>query len=368
MTMILELLSQKGLKYTRSHRDPKRGTVYYSPCPKCGGDDRFLAFPDQGEGGTWSCRGCDKGGDLITFLRHFDGLSFAEACERLGLEKGRTYRGLPQAPRPVRQPAQEAFTGAPKDLPPALWAEKADKFISEAQIALFTSPAGEAALVWLERRGIEPAEADACRLGYLPEPRFRARSGWGLPDLEFVWDESRVKGTKFYIPRGLVIPTFRVGTPVALRIRRAKADLRDPKRSSKYFAVAGSAAVPFVALSHKSITDNPRVWVVVESQLDAIMIAERARRLPIGAMAMLSDTGKPCPQTHALLAASDRILVALDYDPAGKKGADWWLKTYRQAVRWPALEGKDPGEYFALGGNIHEWINDGLPSNLKARM
>ena len=80
---------------------------------------------------------------------------------------------------------------------------------------------------------------------------------------------------------------------------------------------------------------------------------------------MLSNTGKPDPALHQKLQKARRILVALDYDEAGHKGWLWWEKTYPQAVRWPVPDGKDPGEYFACGGNIHEWLNDGLPDGLR---
>jgi hypothetical protein len=50
------------------------------PCPKCGGDDRFSINTAKG---VWNCRGCDKGGDVIEFVQHVDGVDFVHACQTL---------------------------------------------------------------------------------------------------------------------------------------------------------------------------------------------------------------------------------------------------------------------------------------------
>lgn len=359
---ILDLLSSKGIRGRRVAST--NGGEWHSPCPVCGGRDRFQAWPYPRVGKReWWCRNCAKGGDQIEFLRHVEGLSFREACTRLGLEHGFAYRSLPQGQRRVET---ESFTGQARTLPPAKWREKAAKLVSEAGEALF-SAAGDRALIWLERRGIEAVESAAWNLGWLEgerghDCRWRPRSAWGLEDLAIENNGVKRVRKKLWIPRGLVIPTLAEGMPAALRIRRLAADLKDGQ--AKYVAVAGSTSLPFVALSARAPDRQPKGWVVVESQLDAIMIAERAceyaPRLSVGAMAMLSNTGKPCPDSHRLLARAEKILVALDYDQAGKKGWDWWEKIYPQARRWPTPEGKDPGDYFALGGNIQQWISEGL--------
>ena len=71
-----------------------------------------------------------------------------------------------------------------------------------------------------------------------------------------------------------------------------------------------------------------------------------------------------------LLAKSARILVALDADedkPDGSNpGAEaWpgWRQTYPQARLWPVPVGKDPGEAFALGVDLAEWIAAATPSS-----
>ena len=70
-----------GLKRTAT----TNGGEYAGPCPFCGGRDRFRVWPDQGTTGRYWCRGCGKHGDGIQLLRDRDGLSYRDACERLGV-------------------------------------------------------------------------------------------------------------------------------------------------------------------------------------------------------------------------------------------------------------------------------------------
>jgi hypothetical protein len=50
------------------------------PCPVCGGDDRFSINTAKG---VWNCRGCGKGGDVISLVEHLDGVGFVPACTTL---------------------------------------------------------------------------------------------------------------------------------------------------------------------------------------------------------------------------------------------------------------------------------------------
>jgi hypothetical protein len=45
---------------------------------------------------------------------------------------------------------------------------------------------------------------------------------------------------------------------------------------------------------------------------------------------------------------------------AGASGAAWWVKQYPNAIRWPVPEGKDPGDYIKLGGDLKSWVMVGI--------
>ena len=53
---------------------------FVGPCPVCGGDDRFAVNSKKQK---WHCRGCSKGGGVVTFVEHVTGRSFIEAVELL---------------------------------------------------------------------------------------------------------------------------------------------------------------------------------------------------------------------------------------------------------------------------------------------
>jgi DNA primase len=107
------------------------------------------------------------------------------------------------------------------------------------------------------------------------------------------------------------------------------------------------------------IGDAARAYVVVESELDALLIAQEAGELA-GVIALGTAGAKPDAETAAQLAAAAAILVALDFDEAGEKASAWWLAHYRQAVRWPPAAGKDPGEFFRAV-DVRAWVLAGLP-------
>ena len=63
----------------------KHSAEDHGACPFCGGTDRFVVWPEQGETGRGWCRQCGWQGDAIQLLRDRDGLNFAEAKRTLGL-------------------------------------------------------------------------------------------------------------------------------------------------------------------------------------------------------------------------------------------------------------------------------------------
>ena len=62
-----------------------KGGEYASPCPWCGGTDRFIIWPGQGR---YFCRMCGKKGDFIQYLIEFDALH-VETSQNHGYWKSR---------------------------------------------------------------------------------------------------------------------------------------------------------------------------------------------------------------------------------------------------------------------------------------
>jgi DNA primase len=74
--MLVELLESDGFRLAR-----KTASEMSSPCPWCGGNDRFTVF--LGEGKYW-CRQCGKHGDDVQYLRDFRKMTFPEAAAMVG--------------------------------------------------------------------------------------------------------------------------------------------------------------------------------------------------------------------------------------------------------------------------------------------
>jgi hypothetical protein len=112
-------------------------------------------------------------------------------------------------------------------------------------------------------------------------------------------------------------------------------------------------------------TGHRDVYVIVEAELDAILIAQEVSDL-VGVMALGSSSTRPDKAAAVKLDRAAHILNALDADGAGEKeSGKWWRENYPDAVRWPVPEGKDPGEAYKAGVNIREWVMGGLPVGLR---
>lgn len=336
---VLDLAQQKvKLKKVSS----THGGEWHGPCVSCGGTDRFHVWPEQneGQGGYW-CRGCEKAGDAIQFLRDFEGKSFKEACEFLNLHPDETKHTAPAARRkPEFQPTEH-------ESPVDLWQQSAESFITWTQTELNKN---KNVLDWLAARGIDLATAEYYRLGWNPgddgKDLYRPRKLWGLP--EFLKEDRKRKA--LWLPRGLVIPHAFDGVLYRIRIRR-------PEGEPRYYVIPGSAMAPMM------LEQGRRAFVVVEAELDAIAVVTACGL--VGALALGSSAAKPDKFSFDVLRDCLQILNALDYDAAGAKAMKWWDEQFpRNCDRWPVPQGKDPGEAYKMGTDFDLWIKAGLPPAL----
>ena len=211
---ILDLLQQDHI--TPKHAASTHGGEYHSPCPVCGGNDRFQSWPDRGDGKktTWWCRQCDKGGDDIEYLKHVRKMSYPDACEFLGQQpKERTTE------RRVNTKPHQEFRPREVSAPSELWNKKAEAFISWAEGQLWKYRDNP---VWERLKGFKEETIRHFRLGLSTETFFRYREDWGLPT------EPRLDGKpkKLWLPSGLVIPNVQGGAITQIRIRPTDPEVR----------------------------------------------------------------------------------------------------------------------------------------------
>lgn len=356
MSNVIDLLRATGMEPRQAARGAK-GAEYWSPCPGCGGDDRFHVWPDQNDGaGSWWCRGCGKGGDNIEFCRQFLGMTFKAACEHVGRDVPE-YERRPfysrQRPEQSAKEWQPTPAATPDGVNLELWRTKAAQLVETAHKRLMES---EKLLSYLSGRGIDREAAERFLLGWLDGEGkhnciFRPREAWGLPTVK------KRDGRKkmLFIPRGLVLPYLVDGEVIRIRIRRPRADLSD--KQPKYFNVSGST------MARTLVNPAARAFVVVEAELDAMAIDAVAGDI-VGALAVGSSHAKPDTTAADALGPALRILVALDFDKAGAGAWPWWQEHFPQSRRWPVPAGKDPGEAYGAGVDVRAWIMAGLPPSL----
>lgn len=102
----------------------------------------------------WHCFGCDKGGDLISFVMEIEGMSFPEALRHLGKKAGVE---IPEY-RPSKESDEKEFLISMNEL--------AGKFY---EAILWNHDEGKVAREYLASRGIDEELAKSFRLGCAPD-------------------------------------------------------------------------------------------------------------------------------------------------------------------------------------------------------
>lgn len=305
------------------------GGEYSSPCPFCGGTKRFRTWPQKKEGqGRWWCRECGETGDSIDLLRRCKGMSFREAKKILGLPDD--YHRYSKAR--LRQPYSPIWKPRTFVRPSDIWRGFAQKLIQRANEFL-TRPHPMQEL-W--QRRISVKTANFFHLGYIPKTCKLPGRVLGIPEKDEVW-----------LPAGILIPSFRQEFVHQLRIRR-----EHKTESGRYKIVTGSQVFPMF------IRGRYPTCVVVESDLDAIMIAQETNFL-VNTISLGSAQNRPDNLLHKTLKRTNKIIVALDADESGDKGSEWWLRQYKHAVRLRPTE-KDPGDMAMMGASINQWLCEAL--------
>lgn len=334
-----------------------RGGEWASFCPSCGGtpgkSDRFRIQPNH-KGGRYFCRQCPKFGDSIQFLIDFQGKSFKEAAAIVGKQlEERLQRRRHSQPR---EEAPDQMQACEKLEPEEKWRRQGAAQVGAAHKALLEN---EERLKWLARRGIGLEAVKCFKLGWIEKEIYAPLADWGLP-LE---KNPSGRSKKVWLPKGYLIPQWNLeGHLTMLQVRME--DLL-PNNKMRYYPVKGSTVTPMIIPPSPALPPQRTAWVIVESRLDAVLIAFYVGDL-VGVIALGNNSANPCPEAMPLLDASPLILNALDYDEAGNSVYDKWSRRFKKAKRWPVPEGNDPGEYAQdQDGDIREWILAGLPPGLR---
>lgn len=348
---ILTYLESQGIRARRVSAN--NGGEYHSPCPACGGADRFHVWPEQNSGeGSWWCRACDKGGDTIALIMHVEGVDFRAAASRCGRTLERRAASAPALPAQRTTQIEPRQTTSPS----TAWQQQAAELVRRAARQLGNSPEQ---LAYLASRGISPQTAAAWQLGYISandkdRAIYASRAKWGLPA-----KEGAHRSDALWIPRGLLIPNILPdGTLDSLRIRRPDADRKAFRPELSYHVMPGSGTAPT-----RSTSGHP-IIIVVEAQLDAILLHQHCGHFA-DVIALGNSSARPDGPTHAVIQQANIILLCLDNDDAGRLAAAKWASWYDHTRPAAVPQGKDPGEAHQHGLDLCQHIINSLPEPLR---
>jgi len=320
----------------------QRGNLWWARCPFH--EERTPSFAVDPRRATWRCFGaCGEGGDVLSFVERFDGVTFLDALRLLARQCGeelpeRTLRGRAQGDEAVLEARFELLR----------WAERVYRIA-------WSGRDGEAARAYMKKRGLGEAVLEAFGIGWAPE------SGQHLVDAAQK-DKRPLEGL---IETGLVRRTDG-GRPYDFFRGRVLVPIRDRLGRAVGFGgrILGNAAegVPkYVNTQETPLFHKGRLIFGLDQAMAEI---RRTKRLLIvegytdvmaahqadwkGAVAVL---GTATTEDHAALirrTGARQVTLVFDGDEAGRKAS---LRALTGLLKLPVQltvavlpEGRDPGD------------------------
>lgn len=307
----------------------KKGTAEYSsPCPRCGGRDRFIINAETGRG--W-CRQCNWKGDGIQYLEDFRGMKLPKAAKYTG-------RTVDLARTKDWPDKRKRLTGTICTTNKTLWRTKASAVIKKARRNLLDNKPSILKRL-LRERGLTIKTIKRFNLGWVSKDTWTKKADWGIP----------ADSKDLLLPAGLVIPHDNH----RIRIRRD-----NPGIYGKFCVVKGSNLEPMIINPTSSLPLSETPVIVVESELDAMLLVQDLVS-PYTVIALGSTNTKISNELSEDLKQRPFILVALDNDEAGEVASkrDWTSK-YDNAFRTPVPTsyGKDFGDAYVNGLDVNDWL------------
>ncbi|HEX6881794.1 MAG TPA: DNA primase [Planctomycetota bacterium] len=344
----------------------QKGALYWACCPFH--QEKTPSFCVDPRRGTWRCFGaCGEGGDVLSFLERFDGLSFLEALRLLARQCGEE---LPE--RAVRGRARGAEAELEARFECLRWA-------AELYRQALRAPEGQAARAYLARRGLDPAVVESFGLGWAPEggQTLVQASQRDKKPLEWLAEAGLVRRSEM----GRVYDFFRGRVLIPIRDRLGRVvgfggrllDTPGTPEGPKY------VNTPETPLFHKgrlvfaldlaaaAVRTTHRL-ILVEGYTDVMAAHQTGWRETVAVL------GTATTPDHAALvrrSGARRVVLAFDGDAAGRKA------TQRALMGLLGLpvelcvavlpEGRDPGDllvepagrelFRACVDGAHEWFD-----------
>jgi DNA primase len=294
--------------------------------------------------GLYHCFGCGAGGDVFTFVREVEGLSFNEAAQRLADRFGVQLRftgGSDQSGDGSRRRLIEAHSAAAA-------------FFKE----LFQhSPQAAAARKYLEGRGFNQDDAQAWGLGYSPPERdtlYRHLLGRKFKPKEIVDAGLATAGAsgehRDTFRNRLMFPVADLSGQVVGFGARALGDEQPKYLNSSKTPIYDKARILFGLDRSKAAIVKVGHSIVTEGYTDVIALHK------VGMTNAVATCGTALGEDHFSLIKRfcDRAILAFDADAAGavasERGFGMHAKMGLEVLIAPIPAGKDPADVALIEG------------------
>lgn len=333
----------------------KAGKIYKGLCPFH--EEKTPSFTVEPSKGFYHCFGCGAHDTAIGFLMNYDNLGFVEAVEELADKLG------------LEMPASEVSPGPDRDDKYNLF-----RILGEAdQIYRKALRENQAAIKYLQKRGIDGAAAGRFAIGYAPE-------GWDTVLKALAQNEEQVDAL---IKAGLVIENeagrrydrFRDRVMFPIRDQRGRVigfggrvlGKGEPKyMNSPETPVFHKGRALYGLHEARQHPGRAREIIVVEGYLDVVSLAQHGIEPAVATLGTATTTD----HIRQLTRLSDRVIFCFDGDRAGRAAA--WRAAENalphaggqvELVFLLMPEGEDPDSLVRLKGAevFKKLLSDALP-------
>jgi DNA primase len=317
----------------------KRGREFIGLCPFH--QEKTPSFTLNEQMQSWYCFGCQKGGDVFTFVELIDKTDFRGALETLAEKAGVELEKQTGAGRERSQLRRRII-----DL---------NRLASQYyEHVLWKTEAGKPGRELLEKRGVSEETARKFQLGYAPGAdnfaNFLRKRGRSLADADAA---GLVRRARDFFQERVVVPIRdERGQPLAFTGRTVRAD--DPRKyvNSPETPAYVKGAVLFALDIAREGIEKAAQAVLMEGQFDVIV----AHQFGVANAIASSGTALTEEQVRLLKRFTEEVVFVFDADAAGKTAAFRAIEVAENAglrTRVGGLpSGKDPDEFLRGGG---EW-------------
>src|SRR5918911_1666047 len=318
----------------------KQGREYIGLCPFH--EERTPSFAVNEQQQSWYCFGCQRGGDLFTFVELREKVDFPQALRILAEKAG------------VEVPERSGADRARVQLKRRILELNALAAQYYAYV-LHSTPAGEPGRELLSRRGVGEETARRFGLGHAPGganfAAYLGRRGRSPVDAQAAGLVRR-DGQDFF-QRRLVVPIRdERGQTLAFTGRTVLSnELRKYINTPETAAYVKGRVLFALDLARPEIEKRGHA-VLMEGQFDVIV----AHQFGVGNAVASSGTALTEEQISLLKRFTDQVVLSFDNDAAGRAAASRAIEVaQRQALRTRVLrlppEAKDPDEFLRAGGS-----------------